>query len=92
VRDAERTRARLGLALLAGVFLTGLSGLLLLPWLGYPVGFVAAAAAGALPTFALLGERIGRARAALLAALVAVALCVVAIALALVAYIAGGVS
>jgi hypothetical protein len=47
-RDAERARARFGLAVLAGVFLTPLSGAGFLPWLGYPFGFVAAAVTGAL--------------------------------------------
>jgi hypothetical protein len=47
---------------------------------------------GALPTFALLTARIGRMKAALLAALVAVGLCVVTIALALLIYISSGVS
>ncbi len=51
-----------------------LSGGLLTVLIGFPLSLVIAAVVGALPTLALLARRLGQAKAAMLAAVVAVVL------------------
>jgi hypothetical protein len=72
----DRTRAAFGLAVLVGVFVMLVGAGALLPLLGSPLGFVAAGAAGAIPTLVLLAPRIGSMRAVSLAAAVAVAMAI----------------
>ncbi len=60
--------------MLVGAFITLLAGGLLAPVIAFPLSFGVAAVVGALPTFALMAGRLGPARAAALAALVATAL------------------
>jgi hypothetical protein len=87
---AERTQAALRFALFLGVFVMLVAAVPLIPALGHPIGFLVAAAAGALPTFAFLARRIGAGRAAVLACLVAAAFALGLMAFGFLAWATGG--